>query len=112
MLYKSLFILGRQPALGRAELESVLGAEHLQPAGESAMAADVEPGDGHFGRLGGGIRLAEVLDVVETVQWPAVAKALATSFAQQLAARPAGKVKLGLSCFGLTADARQLLRTG
>jgi len=40
-MHKSLFILGRQPAIGKAELESLFGKDHLFPIGEQAMACDI-----------------------------------------------------------------------
>ena len=55
---RSLSILGRQPALGLAELESLYGAKHVRPVGNVAAAIDVDTLDMDFARLGGSIKLA------------------------------------------------------
>src|SRR5690606_20115823 len=112
MQYKSLFILGRQPAIGRAELESLLGADHVRPVGEH-MASDIAPDEVDFDRIGSSIRLAKVLTELDTTQWPAIARHLATKFPEHLDyLPPEGKLKLGLSVFGLPVTPNQLLRTG
>jgi len=113
MVYKSLLLLGRQPALGRAELESLLGAKHLERIGDQAMAADVLPEGIDFDRLGGSLRLAEVIAVVSTIQWPEIMRALAGQLSTLLNTMPPdGKIKLGLSCVGLPTNVRQLFRSG
>ncbi|HSW66601.1 MAG TPA: hypothetical protein VLI54_05690 [Bacillota bacterium] len=112
MMYKSLFILGRQPALGRAELESLLGSEHVKPISAGVVASDVDPADLAFSRLGGSIRMAKVLTSADTTNWPELAHYLTQTLAKRLAPLPEGKLKLGLSVFGLQVDSRQLFRTG
>ena len=68
MMYKSLFILGRQPAIGRAELESLLGAEHVQPVGEH-MASDISPDEIDFARIGSSIRFAGRSSILGRIRW-------------------------------------------
>jgi tRNA G10 N-methylase Trm11 len=112
MLYKSLFILGRQPAIGRAELESLLGAEHVAPLGEH-MASDIAPSEINFDRIGSSIRLAKILAELDTVQWPKIARYLVDKFPEHLDYLPAeGKLKLGLSVFDLPVTTEQLFRAG
>ena len=111
-MYKSLFILGRQPAIGRAELESLLGAEHVQPVGEH-MASDVTPDEIDFARIGSSIRLAKVLAQLDTTQWPAIARHLTDKLPEHLDYLPnEGKIKLGLSVFDVPVTTQQLFRTG
>jgi hypothetical protein len=113
MDHKSVFILGRQPAIGRAELESLLGAGHLEPVGDFALACDIAPGDIPFDRIGGSIRLAKPLGDFPTANWPQVAQATIKALPTFLDSLPAeGKVKLGLSTFGMGVNERHLLRTG
>lgn len=112
MQYKSLFILGRQPAIGRAELESLLGAEHVRPVG-GHMASDIPPGEIDFARIGSSIRLAKVLTRLDTAQWPAIARHMAANLPERLDYLPdEGKLKLGLSVFDLSVTPQQLFRTG
>jgi hypothetical protein len=47
---KSLCILGRQPALGLAELESLYGANRVQPLNSAALL-DIATKDINFKRL-------------------------------------------------------------
>lgn len=113
MNYKSLFILGRQPAIGRAELESLLGAEHVRPVGQQAIASDISSDQIDFARIGSSIRLAKILGELPATQWPAIARSLAQKLPGYLDYLPQeGKLKLGLSVFGLPATTQQLFRTG
>jgi tRNA G10 N-methylase Trm11 len=113
MFYKSLFVLGRLPAIGRAELESLYGAEHLQPIGDYAVASDLSLDDVRFARIGSSVRAAKILTRLDGARWPNVAKQLADKLPGYLDYLPAeGKIKLGLSTFGLQVSPQQLFRTG
>jgi hypothetical protein len=48
-------ILGRQPALGLAELESLYGGDKLRPVGNKVVIVDVDPCLLAFDRLGGSL---------------------------------------------------------
>lgn len=112
-MIKSIFILGRQPAIGRAELESVLGAEHLFPIGDTAIGCDIAPNDIAFNRFGGSIRLCKALNVLNTTSWPNLARYVTEELPKHLAYLPeGGKLKLGLSVFGVQVSTQQLFRTG
>lgn len=112
MDHKSVFILGRQPAIGRAELESLFGAEHLEPIGDQAMASDIPLDEVPFDRIGSSVRLAKPLTVLPSIQWPMIIRYTAEQLPTYLDYLPEGKVKLGLSAFGLPAKANHLLRAG
>src|SRR5690348_9446093 len=56
--HMTLCILGRQPALGIAELESLYGARVIQPIGKTAALVDA---DITFERLGGTKKAAEII---------------------------------------------------
>ena len=113
MIHKSLFILGRQPAIGRAELESLFGKEHLEPIGEYAVASDIAPDDVPFERIGSTIRLARPIGDYPTANWPQVAQATIKLLPSLLDELPLeGKLKLGLSTFDMNVNERHLLRTG
>ncbi len=111
-MYKSLFILGRQPAIGRAELESLLGADHVAPLGQH-MASDIAPDQIDFERIGSSIRLAKILTELNTTQWPAIAQHLIKNLPQHLDFLPdEGKLKIGLSVFDVPVKTNQIFRTG
>src|SRR5512141_1045940 len=110
MIHKSLFILGRQPAIGRAELESLFGAEHLEPIGEHDIACDIAPDDIPFERIGSTIRLARPIGDYPTANWPQVAKATIKLFPSLVDTLPLeGKIKIGLSTFDMDVNERHLL---
>jgi tRNA (guanine10-N2)-dimethyltransferase len=114
MTHNSIFILGRQPAIGRAELESIFGAEHLEPIGDSAIACDVKPEDVDFLRLGSSIRMAQpLLTIGNAGKWADIGRKAGKELAGLLDYLPAeGKLKLGLSAFDLDISAAEMLRTG
>lgn len=112
MQHKSIFILGRQPAIGRAELESLFGAAHLAPIGDQAMAADIAHSDVPFARIGSSVRLAKTLAFFDGAEWPALMRLVAKELAALLDYLPEGKLKLGLSGFGFNVTSQQLFRSG
>lgn len=109
---KSVFILGRQPAIGIAELESVLGAEHIRPISGQSVLSDVSPEDIPFARLGGSVRAAKILGRMDTAQWPEHVRSMAKYLRDRLPSLPDGKLKLGLSVFDLPVSSQQLFRSG
>jgi tRNA G10 N-methylase Trm11 len=112
MMHKSLLILGRQPAIGRAELESLFGAERVQPAGDDAALVAAPASEIPFARLGSSVKLGEVLGVIEHTEWSAVQREsskLALHRAQDLSE---GKIQLGLSVHGLQVTPARLNATG
>lgn len=108
----SLLILGRQPALGLAELESLHGAEQLQLVGREAARLKLKPDAVHFARLGGSIKLCKVLSVFEATRWPDIQRSLEQTVVEQLASLPEGKIRLGLSAYGLNVKPTQLVAAG
>lgn len=106
---QSLCILGRQPLLGLAELESLYGAEILQPVGTQAVVIDKEPSDIDFDRLGGSTRLCQVLATLSTTEWPEIEKRLSDLLPDNL---PSGKLQIGLSAFDLSVSPQALNASG
>lgn len=94
-------ILGRQPALGLAELESVYGAPVLLPVGAEAVRIELAHNQIDPSRLGGVIKLAKVLTVIESTDWKTLTQHVASSLPHHLGYIPEGKIKLGLSTYGL-----------
>lgn len=103
----NIAILGRQHKIGLAELESLCGA-NIVPIGTQAalFKGSIDPG-----RLGGVVRIASPLAEIASTDWRTVAVHSQDVFADYLAGLPDGKVKLGISVFGLRVGARQLFAT-
>lgn len=113
MQAKSLFLLGRQPAIGRAELESLFGAEHLRPASDKVMTCDLPPSDIDFARLGGSTRLARPVAQLQSSKWPQMLNEISRVLPSLLdTLPPEGKVKLGISAIGIPIGAKQLFAAG
>ncbi|MBA2278998.1 methyltransferase domain-containing protein [Candidatus Saccharibacteria bacterium] len=109
---KSLIILGRQPFIGLAELESIYGHAAVKPAGTQAALLDVDTNEINFVRLGGSIKLCKLLNVLDTINWPDIETYLGKMIPEHLQYVPEGKFKLGLSTYGLSVSPRDINATG
>lgn len=105
----TLCILGRQPALGLAELESLYGSDGLTPIGKTATLLDNDPATVDFSRLGGTVKFCKVLTTIDSTNWGAIQKFLAQAIPQHLQYLPDGKLKLGLSAYGIPGVSVQRL---
>ena len=109
---QSLVILGRQPKLGIAELESLYGAKHVAPFGDKFALLSIDANDIRFSRLGSVIKLASVLTELPTTEWPGVEKYLLKMVPEHIQYIPEeGKFNLGLSAYGVRTDAKSMTRT-
>lgn len=106
---RSLLVLGRQPALGLAELESLYGAKHIQPIAGAALL-DIEAAEINFQRLGGTIKVAKLLNILPTTRWSELLKYLAETIPKHLSYAPPGTFTLGVSIYGLKLSLSQLNR--
>ncbi len=97
---KSIALLGRQPAIGLAELESLYGSAAIQPVGSVGALLNIDVNDVDFKRLGGCMKLGKVLTTIDTARWEDIEKHLANilpNFANEL---PEGKLTVGISTYG------------
>jgi tRNA (guanine10-N2)-dimethyltransferase len=77
------------------------------------MACDLSADTLNFERIGSSIRLAKILNTLDTTNWSTIASYLADKLPEHLDYLPSdGKLKLGLSVFGLPVTTNQLFRTG
>ncbi|HET7320260.1 MAG TPA: methyltransferase domain-containing protein [Candidatus Saccharimonadales bacterium] len=109
---QSLMVLGRQPALGLAELESLYGADKVRPVGAQAAIVDVDPCLLAFDRLGGSVKFCKVLTELDTVKWKEIEKFLVQVSPGHSERMPEGKMQLGLSLYGFNENVRQIEATG
>lgn len=109
---QSVLILGRQPALGIAEAESLFGADAITPFSRESILLAIPVQDIPFSRLGGSTRAAKVLTYIESTDWNTIEKYLETELPKHTCCLPEGKVKLGLSVYGLQVNVRRLNATG
>jgi tRNA G10 N-methylase Trm11 len=105
---QSLLILGRQPALGLAELESLYDSAKVRSVGAKVAVVDVDPCLLAFDRLGGSVKFCKILTTLETTNWKTIEEFLVQVSPAQSEKMPAGKMQLGLSAINLTVDSKQL----
>jgi len=108
----SIAILGRQPALGLAELESLYGSQNVQSVGNHAAQVRIMPCSIDFARLGGTLKLCKLLTVLNTTSWKKIEAFLLTTAPGHSKQMPAGKMHLGLSAYDMDTSPQQLLATG
>ena len=105
-------ILGRQPALGLAELESLYGSDKVFPVGGNVARVTVMPCSIDFSRLGGTVKLCKMLSIQDTTNWKLIEKFLVSVAPQQAVKMSEGKMHLGLSTYGFATNPQQLLASG
>jgi tRNA G10 N-methylase Trm11 len=106
----TVIVLGRQPALGLAELESLYGPEHVRSFGERICLLDLDHKKIDFDRLGGSVRLAKILNTLPSKDWSEIEKYLITTCPKH-AEYINGKLSFGISVFGLKVDKRKIAQT-
>ena len=104
---KSLCVLGRQPALGLAELESLYGAKHAKPL-QNAALLDIPAGEINFKQLGGTLKVAQLLTVLHSSDWKSAYEYLAENIPKHLQHQLGGKFTLGISVYGLELSVKKL----
>jgi tRNA G10 N-methylase Trm11 len=109
---QSLLILGRQPALGLAELESLYGGDKLQPVGDKGVIVNVDPCLLAFDRLGGSLKFCKILTVLDTVKWQRIEDFLLQVSPGHSLQMPEGKMQLGLSLYGFDETTQRITATG
>ena len=105
-------IFGRQPQLGLAELESLFGAQAVQPIGNVAALLDIEPGLVNFARLGGIVKFGKLLTILDTTNWRDIESFLLEAIPSHAAMLESGKLRLGLSAYQLHVAPKDLMTTG
>lgn len=100
----TLLILGRQPELGLAELESLYGADNTSRVGKNVAIVTIMPCSIDFARLGGSTKMCKILTTLPTTNWQDIIKFLSNSAPSQSEKMPAGKMHLGISAIGFNVS--------
>lgn len=109
--FPTIAILGRQPALGIAELESLFTSAAVQPFGKNGCFVDIPAKKIDFARLGGSVRLGEIIDTIDSTRWNDIEDAL-SEHAIRIASETDGKLSFGISTFGVPVSANRVAKTG
>lgn len=100
----TICILGRQPALGLAELEALYGADAVRPVGASAAVVDTTI---TFKRLGGSQKAGTILTTISGAEPQKAFAWLQKNFTEHV--EPVeGKLKLGISLYGVKMPVAKL----
>lgn len=108
---QSLCLLGRQPQLGLAELESLYGAACVRPFGQHALL-DIATDEINFKRLGGTIKVARVLNMDVGKTWRDVENYMLKNSPTHIARMPETKITVGISAYGIKTTPSQVNATG
>ncbi len=101
-------ILGRQPALGIAELEQVYGHNAVDIF--SPAAATVQTDDFSLARLGGTLKAGQVVAELSG-DWRHVSQKILSQYVSAWS-KYEGKLTLGISVYGLDVSPREVQKTG
>jgi len=101
-------ILGRQPALGVAELECVYGSKDVRWF--SDISALVDTDDFDFNQLGGSQKAGRVVAEISG-NWQQVSRKIVTEYGNEWANHD-GKITLGISAYGFDVSPRDVQKTG
>jgi tRNA G10 N-methylase Trm11 len=102
-------ILGRQPKISLAELESLFGAEKISVISESIAMVDVDSPLPQA-KLGGTMKSARFLARLENTDLPDAFSHLQSSVFDLLSDLPNGKLQFGVSVYGFEAQTSWLLK--
>ncbi len=101
-MIRSLLILGRQPSISLAELESVYGPENITQFGKSSAIVNFPASKIILNNLGGSIKLCEILTTIPSIDWKNISHHLSTLLPDLIHSLPEGKIKLGISTYDLS----------
>lgn len=105
---RSVCILGRQPALGLAELEARYGPDSILPINGAALL-DIDAADINFKTLGGTLRVGKILATLPYTDWPKIFKYLTANIPKHLSGVE-GSLNLGVSLYGINLPMHALNR--
>ncbi|MCA9346245.1 hypothetical protein KC960_02030 [Candidatus Saccharibacteria bacterium] len=105
----TISILGRQPALGIAELESLYGPNNVEVFGKQSCLITIAHDEIDFNRLGGSVRLAKILSELPN-DWNSIEKYLIEK-CPQFANYAQDKLSFGISVYGVNVSPKKLANT-
>lgn len=102
-------ILGRQPALGTAELERVFGGRAVTPFSSQSALIDCESFD--VQRFGGVLKAGKVIAELPRTEWHQVSQKIVQYYTNEWSTFE-GKITLGISVYNSPVGAREVQKTG
>ncbi|MCA9342405.1 methyltransferase domain-containing protein [Candidatus Saccharibacteria bacterium] len=111
-MFETLCVLGRQSGLSLVELESLFGDKNIKKIGNEAALLNINHNLVPFSRLGGTIKLCKVLTEINTTSWAKLTEYLVEHVPKHVCCIAPGKVKFGISVYGLNANPKAINVTG
>jgi tRNA G10 N-methylase Trm11 len=102
-------ILGRQPALGVAELERKYGGNNVAAVNDHTATVDTELLN--LEHLGGTLKAGRIIAEIDSTDWTTVSKKITQYYAETWA-EVSGKITLGISAYGFNISEREVQKTG
>lgn len=102
-------LLGRQPALGIAELERRFGSDSVRWF--SDQSATVKSDSLDVTSLGGTVKAGRIVAEFRNLDWQKVSTKIVQAYADAWSDRD-GKITLGISAYGFRATSRDVQKTG
>lgn len=102
-------ILGRQPALGIAELERVFGGQNITPL--SNLSTLVTTNSLEIQKLGGSLKAGRVVIDINSGDWSKVSNKIIQKYDKEWASFD-GKITLGISAYGFSVTSREVQKIG
>lgn len=112
LIMQSVFILGRQPAIGRAELESLYGSSHVHPLLDNVVLSDIAAQAINLRRLGSSVKVGQFLGVIPKAAIPNLHQPLGQFVTECTNSISEGKIQIGLSAYGVKTSPKQLMAIG
>lgn len=105
-------ILGRQPEIGVAELESIIGSDNVVRTFAPCFAElNTTYDDAWANRLGGTVKIVDVLSTIPSTEWRVIEKSIIDYSKEHEQYVNPGKLTIGLSAYGLHTTKHQLQNT-
>lgn len=102
-------ILGRQPALGIAELERVFGGKSIKPLYSQAVSIDCSGLE--IQRFGGVPKAGKIIAELPISDWHQVSQKIVHYYTNEWSTFE-GKITVGISAYNFTIDGREVQKTG
>lgn len=107
---KTLFILGRQPEFGIAEVESLFPDGNIGIISEKIISLNKAVEPDLINRLGGTIKFAKEITSLDSSRIESLEDIVIENVADNLASLPDGKINFGISYYGSNQTVRDIER--
>lgn len=109
---KTFAILGRQPKIGLAELESLYGADCVAVFSDNCAFVEPEIDYRASLRLGSVVKVGKIFTMGSYVNWGHITNQVVDLFKDCSSKKTEGKLTIGLSVYGLRVSNKDIEKTG